>query len=67
MNNNIQSLVEEALEKIRNRGLIWIKEILTDLATKASQNCLQPLPDVDLHEAVQHYRQRFAALRCRFR
>lgn len=49
MKTNIESLVEEALNKLREApadGYVWNrKQILTTLAEKASQNGLQPLPE----------------------
>lgn len=44
MNNNIQSLVEEAIKDIQNTGHMSWEEILTSLAEQASQNGLKPLP-----------------------
>lgn len=50
MNTTIQSLVEEALKEMKRPVHIQyhqenLKKILTTLATKASQNGLQPLPE----------------------
>jgi len=44
---NIESLVEEALKEINNVSIDanQVRKILTSLATKASRNGLQPLPE----------------------
>lgn len=60
MNNNIQSLVEEAYDKIRKCNPDWL-DILTDLATRASQNGLQPLPESPTEDFIFLIRGAYSA------
>lgn len=57
MKKELTSLVEEALKEINNVSIDanQVRKILTTLATKASQNGLHPLPDVDtLTDDIYH-------------